>query len=199
MRRVLFIILTCKLLLSAQDNYSLKIAGGIADENDFGQILSSQTKPHHTSVGVVGIDGGYLLKRFEAPFEIYAKAGLFRFLEHGYQDDFFETNLFIKLYYNLNFLNQRIRFGAAEGISYAFEIPIVEQIEAEENSDNNSNFLNYLEISLDFDIGRLLHVKSLKNTYLGYTLKHRSGIYGLINNVERGGSNYNMLHIEKTF
>ncbi len=199
MLKLLFFILTCKILLLANENYSFRIAGGKADENDFGQILSSQLDPHHTDVSIVGIDGGYLLKSFEAPFDIYLKTGLYRFLENSYQDDFFETTLYLKLYYNLDFLSQRIRFGIAEGISYAFEIPTVERIEADENSDNNSNILNYLEVSFDFDIGRLLHVKSLKDTYLGYTLKHRSGIYGLINNVERGGSNYNMLHIETNF
>jgi outer membrane protein len=199
MKKILFFILTCKVLLLASEDYSLRIAGGKADENDFGQILSSQTDPHHTDVSLIGIDGGYLLKSFEAPFDIYLKAGVYRFLENGYQDDFFETTLYLKLYYNLDFYSQRIRIGAAEGLSYAFEIPTVERIEAQENSDNNSYILNYLEVSLDFDIGRLLHVKSLKDTYIGYTLKHRSGIYGLINNVERGGSNYNMLHIERKF
>jgi hypothetical protein len=36
-------------------------------------------------------------------------------------------------------------------------------------------------------------------TYVGYLLKHRSGIAGLINNVDHGGSNYNSFYIEKTF
>ncbi|MEA3522066.1 MAG: hypothetical protein U9R50_03755 [Campylobacterota bacterium] len=199
MAKLLFLLLTCKLILLSQDEYSLRLAGGKADQNDFGQILSSQTNIHNTNVGLIGIDGGYLLKRFEAPFDIYIKGGLCRFLENDYQDDFFETTLYLKLYYNLDFYNQRIRFGVAEGVSYAFDIPIVEQIEAEENEDSNSNILNYLEVSVDFDIGKLLHVKALELTYLGYTLKHRSGIYGMINGVSRGGSNYNMLHIETNF
>jgi outer membrane protein len=199
MIRALLVFLTCNIFLHAQELYSVRLAGGIADSNDLGQILSSQIDPHDTDVSVIGIDGGYLLKSFDAPFDIYIKAGLNRFLENGYQDDFFEMTLYVKLYYNLDFYSQRVRFGVAEGGSYAFEIPIVEQIEAQENDDHNSNFLNYLEFSVDFDIGRLLHVKALKNTYLGYTLKHRSGIYGLINNVERGGSNYNLLHIETNF
>lgn len=199
MLRLLIVLLTCKLLLLAEDHYSLRLAGGVADENDFGQILSSQVSRHHTKVGLVGIDGGYLLKRFDIPFDLYVKGGLYRFLENGYQDDFFETTLYLKLYYNLDLFDNRIRLGFAEGGSYAFEIPIIEQIEAQENEDHNSNFLNYLEVSLDFDLGKLLHVKALELTYLGYTLKHRSGIYGLINNVRRGGSNYNMFHIETNF
>ncbi|MEA1919222.1 MAG: hypothetical protein U9N52_05230 [Campylobacterota bacterium] len=199
MTRLFLTLLTCNIFLLAEDNFSLRLAGGVADENDFGQILSSQTNRHDSKVGLVGIDGGYLLKRFEAPFDLYVKAGLYRFLENGYQDDFWETTLYLKLHYNLDIWNNSIRFGIAEGFSYAFEIPIVEHIEAQENEDKNSNMLNYLEVSLDFDLGKLLHVKRLEQTYLGYTLKHRSGIYGLINSVSRGGSNYNMLHIEKNF
>jgi outer membrane protein len=199
MPKFLIVLLTCKLLLLAENHYSLRLAGGIADQNDFGQILSSQMDRHDTKTGLVGIDGGYLLKRFEAPFDLYLKGGLYRFLENGYQDDFFETTLYLKLYYNLDLFNNRIRLGVAEGVSYAFEIPIIEQIEAQENEDHNSHILNYLEVSLDFDVGKLLHVKTLEHTYLGYTLKHRSGIYGLINSVSRGGSNYNMLHIETNF
>ncbi len=183
----------------ASGDYSLRFAGGVADSNDFGQILSSQISRHHTKVGLVGIDAGYLLYRFELPFEIYLKGGLYRFLENGYQDDFFETTFYVKLYYNLDFWDNRIRIGAAEGGSYAFEIPIIEQIEAEENEDHNSNFLNYLEVSLDVDVGKLLHVKMLDETYLGYMLKHRSGIYGTINSVRRGGSNYDMFYIETKF
>ncbi len=199
MRKLLFSLLTCKLLLLAQDNYSFRLAGGMADSNDFGQILSSQISPHKTNTTLIGIDGGYLLKHFETPFDIYIKGGLYRFLENAYQDDFFETTLYLKLYYNLALCSQHIRFGIGEGISYAFAIPMVEQMEAEEEEDHNSNILNYLEVSVDFNIGKIFHIKALEFTYLGYTLKHRSGIYGLINNVEHGGSNYNMLHIETNF
>ncbi len=198
--RLLLLALACKLLLAAETApYSLRLAGGYADHHDFGQILSSQTARHELHTGVVGIDAGYRLWQFELPFEIYIKSGFYRFLENGYQDDFFENTLYLKLYYNADFWGNRIRLGAAEGASYAWGVPMVEQVEANENSDNNSHFLNYLEVSLDFDVGRLLHVTPLRDTYLGWTLKHRSGIYGLINSVHRGGSNYNMLHIEKNF
>jgi outer membrane protein len=61
-----------------------------------------------------------------------------------------------------------------------------------------SKMLNYLDISFDIDIGRLLSIDTLHDTYLGYTLKHRSGIFGLFNGV-KGGSNYNMITLEKNF
>ena len=49
------------------------------------------------------------------------------------------------------------------------------------------------------NIGKVFDYKPLKNTYLGYAIKHRSGIFGLINNVSHGGSNYNTLYIESNF
>ncbi len=198
-RLLLIWLLWTPFALASSSDYSLRIAAGIANQNDFGEILSLQSSEHPTHTAVAGMDVGYLLKRFEGPFEIYAKGGLYRFLEKSYQDDFFETTFYLKLYTHLDFWHNRVRIGAAEGVSYAFGIPTVERLEAQENHDNNSHFLNYLEVSLDFDAGKLLHVTPLQETYLGYVLKHRSGIYGLINNVHRGGSNYNMFYIEHNF
>lgn len=171
----------------------------MADQNDFGEILSSQISRHDTHTTLAGIDAGYCLYEFDAPLSLYLRGGLYRFFEQGYQDDFFETTLYLKLYYSLDIWDNTLRLGVAEGVSYAFEIPIIEKIEAQENEDHNSRFLNYLEVSLDFDVGKLLHVKALESTYFGYTLKHRSGIYGAINSVKRGGSNYDMIHIERNF
>jgi len=39
----------------------------------------------------------------------------------------------------------------------------------------------------------------MHGTYFGILLKHRSGIFGLINNVAHGGSNYNSIYLEKKF
>ena len=197
--RIFIALLLAKTVATAESNYSFRIAGGVADQNDFGEILSLQSSQHPTHTGLIGMDAGYLLYRFKMPFEIYIKGGLYRFLEKGYQDDFFETTLYFKLYYNIDVWNNRIRIGVAEGGSYASDIPTIERIEAQENEDHNSNFLNYLEVTLDVDVGKLLHVTLLNDMYLGYALKHRSGIYGTINSVKRGGSNYNMFYIETNF
>jgi len=48
-------------------------------------------------------------------------------------------------------------------------------------------------------MGKLFGYKQLEGTNLGFAIKHRSGIYGLINSVRRGGSNYNTLYIESKF
>ena len=89
-----------------------------------------------------------------------------------------------------------------EGISYAQEIPVVEIDDAthsDGNVDKSVRFLNYLDISVDIDVGRLIHIKSMEDMYLGYTLKHRSSVFGLYGNGAANGSNYNMLVLEKNF
>lgn len=166
-----------------------------------GQILSGEGEFDSVKTHVAGIDGGYLLARdvYDQPIDIYVKGSVYRFFENGYQNNFWESTLYFKGYYNINVWENQARIGAGEGVSMASGIPIVEQIEAQQNRSNSSKFLNYLDISADIDIGRLLCIPSWQGTYIGYALKHRSGIFGLINNVRRGGSNYDMLYIEKKF
>jgi hypothetical protein len=56
-----------------------------------------------------------------------------------------------------------------------------------------------MEITLDFDLGKLIRFKDLEQVYLGYLIKHRSGFHGLYGGVYDGGSNYNCVYIEKNF
>ena len=188
-------------LCASDDKWSVRVGYGYSDQNDLGQIISLQPSPHPAGTSAGGVELGYLLSRntWGVPLDFYVKSGVNRFFENGYQPDFYELTLYIKMYWNIRPWEQTIRLGLGEGVSYAFDIPYVEQLEAQAEGDNNSNFLNYLDISLDIDIGRLIRYNPLKETYLGYALKHRSGIYGVINSVHRGGSNYNLFYIEHKF
>lgn len=188
-------------LTKEEKKWSFRVAYGQSDKNDLGDIISFDPKQHPADTRAIDIDGGYLLSKntWDVPLDFYAKAGISRFLENGYQPDFFEFTFYLKAFWNFHPGRETIRFGFGEGISYAMSIPYVERIEAQSKGDNNSYFLNYLDISLDIDIGRLFAYAPLKDTYFGYYLKHRSGIYGVINNVHHGGSNYDMLYIEHKF
>ncbi len=179
----------------AQDEFSLRIAYGKSDQNDLGEIISMQPSAHPSNTAVVGVEGGMLIDSNFYGLQLWLKGGVNRFLENGYRDDFHEMTLYLKLYYHL----YMFRIGLGDGISYASNIPYVEELEAQSENDNNSYALNYLEISLDLDIGELIGYNLLNRTYVGYALKHRSGAYGLINGVKRGGSNYNMFYIERDF
>lgn len=190
--------------LVADDDYSLRVAVGTSSSSDFDQLYTFtgfNTSPYDTEV--YGVEGGYRVIKdmFEWPFDIYVKGGVNYFYENGYQDDFLEATLYVKIYYKLNAFSNQFRLGIAEGVSYAFNDigPWVEHMEAVEEKDGESHFLNYMEITLDFDMGKLFRVKSLQEVYLGYLIKHRSGFHGFYGGVKDGGSNYNCVYIEKNF
>ncbi len=133
------------------------------------------------------------------PIDFYAKVGLSRFIESKGYDDKYEGTFYLKAYWNFDFCGNRVRFGLGEGVSYTTAIIRAEQLEADDYDGKTSKFLNYIDISLDFDVGRLVGYKPFYGTSLGWALKHRSGIYGLINGVRHAGSNYNTAYIEKKF
>ena len=197
---LLFLFITS---LFAQSNYSLRLAHGQASTSDLGEIISGDfTSNYPVGLYVTAVDAGYMLKEsvLDLPFDFYIKSGFSAFDDRNANDNIvYETTLYFKLYYNMDFWKNRMRFGFGEGASYTSNILYVEKEDAEANQDNNSKILNYLDISLDFDFGRLIRYEPLYDTHLGWALKHRSGIFGLINNVRHGGSNYNTLYIEKKF
>ena len=196
---ILFVILFTG--LSANKDYSLRVAYGEPTKSDFLEVLTGDVKSHPYNVSVLSLDGGYLLKKdaFDLPIDFYIKAGLSHFDENGLQKDVYEGTLYIKAYYNIDFWSNRIRVGFGEGGSYTSHVLAVEKLEATQEKDNNSKYLNYIDFSLDLDLGRLVHYKPLYDTSLGWAIKHRSGIFGLINNVRHGGSNYNTVYLETKF
>ena len=196
-----FLIFLLTLSLWASDaKYSFRAVYGIPTENDLGQIVSGQTGHNYTDFHVYSLDGGYLLSEhtFALPLDFYAKSG-FSYYDEGNYKDRYGMDIYIKAIWNFDFLDNRIRLGFGEGLSYTSRVLLTEYYDATANNDNTSKFLNYLDISVDFDFGRLICYKPLRDTYLGFVIKHRSGVFGLINNVRHGGSNYNSIYIEKNF
>ena len=206
MKLLLLFLFTLNLI--AQDEYSFRVAYGQASTKDLGEILSADFDRHTYGLTVLALDGGYLLKKdlFELPIDFYAKAGFSYFDDNGVpagssvasSGDVYEGTIYVKLYYNIDFLDNRVRFGFGEGLSYTTEMLWIEEDEATTDGEDYAQFLNYLDISLDFDLGKLVRYKPLENTYIGWTIKHRSGVAGLFSGV-RGGSNYNTFSIEKNF
>jgi len=187
--------------MASEKPCSLGIAFGKATISDFSEIMIGDIKRHPNDLYVTALNGGYKLAAHskDLPFDIYAKLGVSYFDEGDLNDDVLEGVVYIKAYYNMDFLSNRLRLGFGEGISYTDHLLYTEQLEAMQEKDTNSKFLNYLDVSIDFDLGRLFGYKSMYDTYVGFTLKHRSGIFGLINNVKRGGSNYPTISLEKNF
>ena len=203
--KIFFFFLLINLALNAYDNdkYSMRLAYGFASNNDSGQISFDNSSITSKDLYVLAVDGGYLLKKdfMDLPIDIYLKGGV-SYFDEDVNNNTYEVIAYIKALYNVDFLDNKIRFGLGEGGSYTTSILEVEYDDVHSDSNNISNtskFLNYLDITVDFDLGKLINYKPMKETYVGYLLKHRSGIFGLINNVDHGGSNYNSFYVEKNF
>ncbi len=190
MKLLLFILLSLNLI--AQDDYSLRLAYGKVTSSDLGEILLGDIQTHKYDLRVLSLDFSYLLHKniSTLPIDIYLNIGTSCFNEDNTHNNIYEFVNYIKAYYKFSLLKNNFRFGFGEGISYTNEVLITEYLEATQKNDHYSRFLNYLDISLDIRFDSWL---------LGVAIKHRSGIFGLINNVSHGGSNYNTLYIEKRF
>ena len=217
MLRLFLILLVSISFVYADDAYSLRIAGGKASLSDMNSILSGRNETHPDNLMTYGVDAGYRLVEgaFDVPLDIYVKGAFYYYPEKGTytqkdptkstfgkvyrQDDVYEAIIYFKAVWNIDFWQNRLRLGAADGMSYVTDIPTVEKMEADYDNDNTSHILNYLELTVDFDLGRLVNYRPLHDLYAGFLLKHRSGAFGLINSVKEGGNNYNMLYLEKNF
>ncbi len=208
------VVLLLFLTLNA-DEYSFRVAYGKASTKDLGEILLLNSDRHPDNLSVLALDGGYLLKKsiYELPLDLYIKGGVSYFDEadkhingfgplaviyDGERSDVYEGTIYIKVYYNFDFLNNRVRIGVGEGLSYTSSVLWSEEKEATQEKEGYSKLLNYLDISIDLNIGKLIKYKPLDTAYIGWTIKHRSGIFGIFNGVD-GGSNYNTISIETNF
>ncbi len=182
------------------------MAHGRATSSDLSEIFVGDVRKLPISYHVYALDGGYLLKKnwLDMPLDAYLKTGLAYYnqpdyYDYGNLDDVVEATIYIKVYWNIDLFGNRARIALGEGLSYTFGYLEPEYDEAVMDEDNHSRYLNYLDFSIDLDFGKLIGVKSLYNTYIGWAVKHRSGIFGLVNNVKEGGANYNVAYIEKNF
>ena len=201
MSRLLLLLSLLANMLFGED-YTLRAAYGRADHSYFSQIISGKFAPYSTHSDVLVLDGGYRVYKdaFDLPLDVYINLGVSRFLEGESRSDIYENTLYLKGYYTFHIADESLRFGVGEGGSYTYGTLYVEKLNAQANNNApNSNFLNYLDFSLDMDVGELLHSEVAKKSFLGVALKHRSGIFGLINNVRYGGSNYELVYLQKNF
>ncbi len=137
------------------------------------------------------------------PLDFVGYLGLVRHDENGLQQNAWQLDAYIKAYYYGFPWSDRVRtrLGFGAGLSYAQRIPYVEARDQERRGRNTSRLLNYLDPSIDVSLGDLLRVRSLRETYFGFGVSHRSGIFGtsqLLGNVN-GGSNYIYSYVETSF
>lgn len=171
---------------------------GLSSECDMFPIVTLQcTKTHtqdQTSVAALEV-GQTLVKGVNGwPLDIQGFVGLLRHLEDGQQDDFWQAQGYFKLsYYGFPWRETlRTRIGIGAGLAYASRIPVAELRDQELRGRDTSKLLLYLDPTIDINLGDLVRARSLRETWIGFGVSHRSGVFGsakLFNNVD-GGSNY---------
>lgn len=115
--------------------------------------------------------------------------------------DTFQINAGIKGYWKNFPWNRwvRTRLGLGEGLSYVDEYLDIEiQNTNKEDERSHARILNYLDLSLSFNLRDITTWEALEDYYAGIGVSHRSGIFGLMDGVE-GGSNYWTFFIETDF
>jgi MipA family protein len=177
---------------------------GGSSECDLMPIMTLQCNKTHgedgTSVAALEV-GQTLVKGLNGwPVDIAGFVGLLRHLEDGNQDDFWQLQAYFKAYYYGFPWREtvRTRIGFGFGLAYASHIPFGEQRDQALRGRDTSKLLLYLDPSIDVNVGDLVRAKSLRETYLGLGVSHRSGMFGsakLFNNVD-GGSNYIYAYLE---
>jgi len=176
-----------------------RVAYGVASTSSVGEILTGNSEKDPFNNKLTSIFYGHPLTDdlFGLPIDLYLTPGLVYHHNSEVQDEFFEYVIAIKAYYTVR-LPVRLRFGFAEGMSYASQISYVERTELEQKGYRPSKLLNYLDFSLDFNVGDLFGTPSARRLWFGYSLHHRSGIFETNSQFGRikGGSNYNTLYLQ---
>jgi MipA family protein len=186
-------------------NYGYQAQENIIGALDQGDISKSEV----VDTNIAGFTLGRLLTDGKR-VDYIGKLALFRHFEKGVtttdglftaDKNFFSYSAYIMAMgkgYSPWSGNEVFRWGFGFGMSYADKVPLAEQSKQNKKGGNTSQFLNYLELQVDFPLRRVSKAKWLQNCYAGVTLVHRSGIFGtsnLLGDVS-GGADWFTAHLE---
>ena len=179
----------------------LRLAYGCATPSDLDEILVGKGEKDDAHNHMYSLFYGYPLTNelFGLPIDFYLTPGIVSHQASQTQKQAQEYILAIKAYYTFP-TTWRIRLGLAEGISYENHITYIEATEFKMKKYKTNNVLNYLDLSIDINIGDIFSPK-LNKLWLGAAVHHRSAIYessSLFGHV-RGGSNYNTVYLQWHF
>jgi outer membrane protein len=180
----------------------IRIAHGWATPSDMGEILTFNTEKDPYNNQLSSVFYGYPVSNSLLGLDIdsYITSGLVHHWTSSVQSQSTEYVVAVKAYYTFEWPT-RWRMGVAEGLSYIDRPTYIESSEMEEKGYTSSNLLNYIDISLDVNLGELSGMNGLNHLWLGYSLHHRSAIFessSLFGRI-KGGSNYNTIYLQYDF
>lgn len=161
---------------------------------------ASTSTADQTRISAIEVGRPFIERLNGWPLDFVGYLGLLHHNERGLQQDFWQIDAYMKaFYYGFPWDDRvRTRLGLGLGLSYAQKIPFVEQRDQQARGRNASKLLNYIDPSIDVSVGDLFGVRALSETYFGFGVSHRSGIFGtsqLLGNAN-GGSNYLYSYLE---
>ena len=161
---------------------------------------TSVSTEDHTTVDSIEIGRPFIERLNGWPLDFVGYIGLLHHNERGLQDNFWQVDLYMKPFFYGFPWSEKVmtRIGFGMGMSYAQKIPFVEAQSQAERGRNTSKLLQYLDPTIDVSVGDVVGARKLHDTYFGFGVSHRSGIFGtsqLFGDVN-GGSNYIYTYIE---
>ena len=182
------------------NKYIIRPLYGIATKSDLGDLLAFKDlkgDPNNGKLAGIQVERYVYKNPYDFPVNITLQSS---FITHfnsysGKETDYYtnnnsyEINFGIKIYWTEFPWNKyvRTRFGVSEGLSYVNRITNLER--HNQLHENNSNYLNYIDITLSFNAKDVTGMDNLEDTYIGMGISHRSGIFGTINVVDGGSNN----------
>ncbi len=166
------------------------------------QCLST-AKVNPTSISAVQIGRPFIQNFNGLPIDVVGYVGLAQHNDSGLQPNGLQVDLFMKAFYTGFPWQDRIktRLGMGMGVSMAEHVPYAEVSSQAVNGEQTSRLLHHLDPSIDVSLGDLIGSRPLKDTYIGFGVSHRSGIFKssrLLGNVN-GGSNYIYTYLETVY
>lgn len=161
----------------------------------------STAKVNATNISGLHIGKPFIEKLNGWPLDFAGYLGLTHHDERGLQANSLQVDLYMKAtYYDFPWSERvKTRLGLGVGLSAAQRVPYTEV--TSQKGKTTSRLLSYLDPTIDISVGDLIGVRSLKETYFGFGVSHRSGVFGasrLLGNVS-GGSNYIYGYVESAF
>ncbi len=188
---------------------SLKLSSGASTANGCSLvgIVSMQclNVNHTVFTALVGIQGGKRVIQdwHDWPLDVFVEVGLDRHLEHGQQTDAIQVEGAVKFFYHRfpwdAFFHTRLGLGI--GVSDASRPLFAEwnPKDTQVSQAPRSHLMNYMEPTVDISLGDIFYVDDWRQTYLGFGVSHRSGIFSsarLLGKVD-GGSNFMVVYLER--
>lgn len=188
----------------ARTYWKLFYGRAAADGCHMARIMTLQctSLDHETPTAIIGLHAGRpFVERLNGwPLDFVGFVGVLYHDERGRQPDSWQIDAYMKAYYYGFPWRDRLqtRLGFGFGVSYAQRVPYAERVSLEERDRNLSKLLNYLDPTIDVNIGDLFRREQWRSTWVGLGISHRSGIFAssrMLGNVN-GGSNYIYAYVE---